>query len=84
MNLKSFYFTFGTDEEFPFRGGWIIIESPNMIAAKNIFKEYFPPRDTGGCLNYSFCYSEEEFKKTIMYKEYDNLGAGCHITIGPR
>lgn len=78
---KNYYFTFGTYENFPFKGGWIIINAPNVVAAKEIFCRYFP--SDSGLLNCSFVYDEKEFKKTKMYKENSNLGSGCHLTIGP-
>lgn len=81
MKINNYYFTFGTSESFPFQGGWVIIKAPNMIAARKIFACYFP--NTSDCLNCSFVYTEEEFLFTKMYEEGHNMGAGCHLIIGP-
>ena len=81
MQINNFYFTFGTDEAFPFQGGWVIVKAPDMMTARQIFMLYFP--SVSGYLNCAFVYSEEEFKKTKMYKDGENMGAGCHMIIGP-
>ena len=79
--LSNFYFTFGTNRQFPYQGGWVVVKAPDILIARKIFMFYFPHEN--GYLNCSFVYTEEEFKKTIMYKEKDNMGAGCHLIIGP-
>ena len=81
--LQNYYYTFGTDEEYPFKGGWVVIQAPTRQAASRIFSSYFPDRDGSTFLNCAFVYNEEQFKKTSMYEDNDNLGAGCHCIIGP-
>lgn len=81
MNLNNYYFAFGTSESFPFQGGWVIIKAPDIVTAKKIFMLYFP--NEAGYLNCSFVYPEASFKETKMYREADNIGAGCHMIIGP-
>lgn len=79
--LQNYYFTFGSDQDFPFQNGWIVVQAPSAAAAIDIFCSYYPRR--GECINCSFMYEEEAFINTEMYKRKDNLGAGCHCIIGP-
>lgn len=79
--MKNFYFTFGTSPSFPYQNGWVVVQAPTKLAAINVFCSYYPRR--ADCINCSFVYTEEEFKRTGMYDKNDNLGAGCHEVIGP-
>mgnify|MGYP000894744336 FL=1 len=86
--LKTYFFTFGSSEQFPFQCGWVEVLAPNMVAAQQIFRIYYPdivdyPDRTEGVLNCANYYTEDEFKKTKMYKE-GNMGYCCHIVIGPK
>lgn len=75
--MPTFYFTYGTDEQFPFKGGWTEITAPNLYDAQKIFKIFHPNNANTDCLNCAFFYTEESFKESIMYKNNDNLGKGC-------
>ena len=33
MKLSNYYFTFGTDGRYPYRGGWVQIETESMNQA---------------------------------------------------
>lgn len=79
--MNTYYFTFGMDETFPFQGGWVEVSAPNIRAAARIFKEYFPNDDDPNILNCADYYSEEAFRQSEMIT--GNLGAGCHMVIGP-
>ena len=75
--MKRFYFTFGTSRTYPYQGGWVEVWAEDIKQAAKIFKAIYPnPRDesTLNCCDY---YSEEAFKKTLMYKANSNLGCGC-------
>ena len=74
--MAKYFFTFGTDEEFPFYGGWVEIESGNEFMARRVFSAHYPNRDNG-CLNCAFVYPEAQFKGTRMYAE-GNFGVRCH------
>ena len=76
--LETFYFTFGTDQRFPFYMGWVEIQAVDEGSARRIFREYFP--GDGPYLNCAFVYSEPEFKKTVMYR--GDYGDRCHARIG--
>ena len=45
--MAKFYFTYGTDEEFPFRGGWSEVEADNLSIAVEIFNLMHPKRKSG-------------------------------------
>ena len=36
--MEKFYFTYGTDSGYPFRGGWSLIIAPNIKAAAQIIE----------------------------------------------
>lgn len=77
--MKTFYFTYGTDD-MQYKGGWTEIIAPNETTARDIFG-ITHARDKDGCLCCAGVYSEERFKNTTMYKKGSNLGAGCHERI---
>lgn len=76
MVKQRFYFTFGTDRRFPFCGGWVEILAKDMQAAQKIFEQHYPSRPGSDLLNCAFCYTEDDFKKTLMYRQ-DNWGRRC-------
>ena len=78
--MENFYFTYGTDPDMPFRGGWTVIQAPNIKAAAKIFEAYHPNPDGPELLNCAACYTEEAFKRTRMHSE-GNYGAFCHEMI---
>ena len=44
--MEKFYFTYGTDSGYPFRGGWSLIIAPNIKAAAQM-----PFTTKGGATN---------------------------------
>lgn len=72
--MKLFY-TFGTDERYPHRGGWVEVEAENVKQAHAIFRKHYPDR-TPGILNCADYYTEEQFAAADMTS--GNLGAFCH------
>ncbi len=69
-------FSFGTSEQFPFQGGYIIINASNKIAAVEEFRRLYPDIHPG-ILNCSDVYTNPDLIKD--FKESGNLGAGCHL-----
>ena len=65
MNIKNFYFTYGT-EGHPFYGGWSKIEAPTREIAIALFRLIHPDK-TPGLVNCSSIYDEETFRKTSMW-----------------
>lgn len=73
--MKVFY-TFGSDERFPFQGGWVEVEAENIRQAHAIFRAHYPDR-TPGCLNCADYYAEQQFNASDM-PTTGNRGAFCH------
>ncbi len=76
--MKIFY-TFGTDERYPFRGGWVEVEADNMKQAHALYRASYPDREPG-ILNCADYYTEEQFM-SIGMMETGNRGAYCHRVI---
>ena len=77
--MQKFYFTYGTDCDHPFKGGWTEVEAEDLTQAIRLFQVVH--QDTPHkCLNCAFVYDEESFKKTSMYTR-GNFGAFCHESI---
>lgn len=79
MENMVFYFTYGTDKNFPFRGGWTVVEAPDFDAAIALFRIYHPDK-TPCIVNCASFYHAEAFEQTIMFQE-GNFGARCHERI---
>lgn len=72
--MRNYYFTFGTDERFPFKNNeYIRVTAPNIVEAKEIFRQVHPNREGSELLNYAFDYTEEEFDR-IRDKHYEKTG----------
>ena len=80
VRLYTFYFTYGTDPEYPFRGGWTEVYAPNLRTAIQLFKLLHPNREDSGSLNCSDYYNEEEFLSSKM-RDKGNYGEYCHEAI---
>ena len=79
MKLSNYYFTFGTDERYAYRGGWVQIEAESMNRAMEIFQQRFPGQ-TPEMLNCAGYYTEAQFERTDMARN-GNLGAGCQMKL---
>ncbi len=80
--MKKFYFTFGSADCFPFKGGWVIVKAPDLKTAFAVFKLYYPHPKDKGILNCADYYTEDDFLKTEMYHS-GNRGYYCHEIVGP-
>lgn len=65
--LKNWYFTFGSAEQFPYKNTYLVIKASSFERALELFTERFP--NVNGCMNFSFCYSEEGFFERC-YRHY--------------
>lgn len=63
--LNNYYFTFGSDERFPYQNTYIIIKADNINVACDAFLKKFPSRDGTRTLNCAFVYPEHEWKGSI-------------------
>lgn len=77
--MPKFYFTYGSDEKFPYQYGWTEIEAPDIDTAIAAFRIYHPDRHQN-TINCSFWYTEENFKKSGM-AEIKWPGNICHERI---
>lgn len=73
--MERFYFTFGTSEQFPHRGGWVEVIAPDRHAAIRTFRAKYPDIHEG-IVNCADIYDEAQFKRSEM--AHGNLGAACH------
>lgn len=69
-----YFFTYGTSESMPFKGGWTVVMAESMKQAIEVFNIVHPPQN--GLVNCSSIYSEEAFKATDMYINGENFGYG--------
>ena len=69
---KRLYFTYGTSDKMPFKGGWSIAEGKSYEECLALYKVAHPQEDPT-CVNCAFIYTEDEFKETSMYKD-GNMG----------
>ncbi len=76
--MAKFYFTYGTDEKYPYKGGWTEVEAPNYSSACKAFCAYHPKRDY--LMPCADVYAESAFVKMSMFKT-GNFGARCHERI---
>ena len=77
----KFYFTFGTDEKYPYQGGWIEISAPSKEEAIRTFKKHYPNRKGSPFYNAADCYDSFTIEnKTDMFKN-GNMGKYCWETI---
>lgn len=78
---KEFYYTFGSSEQFPYYGGWVIIRAIDRADADAIFRYFYPHPDDDELLNAAMVYTKEQFFATAMAEKGTNMGYGCHKTI---
>ena len=78
--MEKFYFTYGTDPAYPFRGGWTLIIAPDEKTAVQIFRAFHPDRSERACLNCADYYRGDYFEQRESYKT-GNFGAYCHEII---
>ena len=79
--MLKFYFTYGSNKQFPFQFGWTEIEAPTKAVACALFRAFHPDKDPDTpLLNCAMVYTEAEFKDTRMYLK-GNHGKHCHELI---
>lgn len=79
--MAKFYFTYDTNPEFPYQGGWSEIEADSGIEAIIAFQRFHPNREGSPFYNFYFQYSEAEWKSTPMMQKNDFFGHGCRERI---
>ena len=76
-----FYYTFGSSPYYPFRGGYLTIEAPDLDSANRVFRVHYPDQNPG-TLNCADVYSEamwsqikEGYDMGPLHAEYTYRGA---------
>lgn len=80
--MSKFYFTYGTDPNYPYRGGWTEVEAPSLGAAIEIFQQYHPDRPGTGCVNCAFYYTQEQWDREDNVMRAETFDCRCHERIG--
>lgn len=82
--METFYFTYGTDKNFPFQGGWTEVHAAARNQAVALFRREHPDRSPG-LVNCSSIYTEKQFKDKVLplYKDGDAFWSVCHECITP-
>lgn len=82
--METFYFTYGTDKNFPFQGGWTEVHAADRNQAVALFRHEHPDR-TPGLVNCSSIYAEKQFQDKVLplYKDGDDFWSVCHECITP-
>ena len=57
--MNAYYYTFGTDERYPYHGGWVQVFAETMKEANQLFRKYYPDRREG-ILNCAMVYEQED------------------------
>lgn len=77
--MPRFYFTYGTDERYPFCGGWTEVSAANIYEAQELFREHHPDIHKG-MLNCADYYTYGQMYASGML-ETRNFGYACHEII---
>lgn len=73
-----FFYTFGSDPQFPFGSGeYIVIYGETELDADRKFRNRFPNRPGSSCLNCAFVYNESEWSS--IEKKYYRHGPALVI-----
>ena len=82
--METFYFTYGTDKNFPFQGGWTEIHAADRKQAAALFRREHPDRSPG-LVNCSSIYTKKQFQDKVLplYKDGDAFWSVCHECITP-
>lgn len=82
--METFYFTYGTDKNFPFQGGWTEVHAADRNQAVALFRREHPDRSPG-LVNCSSIYTEKQFQDKVLplYKDGDAFWRVCHECITP-
>lgn len=68
--MQKFYFTFGSDPQFPYgRDDYVMVKAESGLQACNLFRAVHPNRKGSNFLNCSEVYTEEQFEP-IWIKYY--------------
>lgn len=72
----KYYFTYETDNRFPFQSGWTEVEAESYDEAVEAFQAFHPNRPGSDFINCAGIYGEKSFGRKRMAKE-GNFGRKC-------
>lgn len=64
----KYYFTYGSDDRFPFQSGWTEVEAESYDQAVEGFQAFHPNRPGSDFINCAGIYGEESFSRKRMAK----------------
>lgn len=68
--MKKFYFTFGTDDKFPYGiDDYVLVQACSYTEAVKIFRKNYPDVHEG-IINCAFIYAEDEWNADDMCTKY--------------
>ena len=71
MNMNLFFFTFGSDEKYPFKSTeFVMVVADTEHEACEKFTAKYPKRIGSDCVNCAFVYTKEQFKN--VWEKYYN------------
>lgn len=80
-NMPRFFFTYGTDEAYPYQGGWSEVYAQNMDEAVAKFISRHGSRyPDSKIVNCASIYDEKEFVNSSMFVN-GNFGQSCQEVI---
>ena len=78
--LNPYYYTFGTDPEYPYCRGWVEVYASSWEEAHEKFRIRFPDRPGHeGTINCAFFYDQKSWERTSMSK--GNMREFCHEVV---
>ena len=87
--MPDFYFTYGTNKCFPFRGGWTRVTAPSINVALSAFVAVHP--NVNDCLNCFAYYTEADLLKTACQNkgicgafEHVHISVSVNVTLSPK
>ena len=63
--MNKYYFTFGSDERYPFQNGHLIVEANDINDAIKCFQKHYPNRPNSDTINCAFYYSEKQWSNVL-------------------
>ena len=62
--MNKFYFTFGSDENYPYQNTYLIVVALTLKKAIEVFQKKYPNRQSGA-VNCAFWYTEKEWDQQV-------------------
>lgn len=78
--FNVYYYTYGTNDKYPFVGGWTEIVANSHAVANQVFKRIHPNLTNPEYLNCCGVYLHDEIVNTTMFRD-GNFGRHAHERI---